>query len=238
MIIAVTNRKGGSGKTAIAANLAVCYAQAMKTLLIDLDIQADASALLGIEDSGEALSSALIGRGSLETAIRESSSGVDVAPAGEALGHISEAAHADSLRRALASINSRGYRAVVIDCAPGLDPLSVAAWRAASLALVPVDGPEGFRAVARLRHAWDDLRLDSTRMRLVHTCHDSRRILDRELVRQAEATYAGAVMETRIRESIVVRESAAWRVPLVLYSPTHWVADDMRRLAREVYHHD
>lgn len=236
MIIAVTNRKGGTGKTSIATNLAACYAQAMRTLLIDLDSQADASALMGVEDSGEALSDALVGRGSIEAAIRESSSGVDIVPAGETLGHISEAAKADSLRRALASIGPRGYGAVVIDCAPGLDRLSVAAWQAASLALVPVDGPEGLRAVARLRHAWNDLRLDPTRIRLVHTRYDSRRVLDRELARQA-AAYGDAVLETRIRESIIVRESAAWRVPLVLHAPTHWVADDMRRLAREVYHH-
>jgi chromosome partitioning protein len=234
MISAITNRKGGSGKTALATNIAACYAQGMRTLLIDLDPQADASALLGIEDSGEALANALTGRGSLEVAIRETASGVDVAPAGEALGHISEAVRADALRRALESIGQKGYHAVVIDCAPGLDRLAVTAWHAASLALVPVDGPEGLRAVGRLRHAWDDLHLDTSRMRLVLTCHDGRRVLDREIARQAEAAYGGAVAETRIRESVIVGESAAWRVPLVLYAPTHWVTDDMRRLAREV----
>jgi chromosome partitioning protein len=239
VVVAVTNRKGGSGKSSIAVNVAACWATGMRTLLIDLDPQADASAWLGVEDSGEGLADTLVGRAPLADAIHETESGVDLAPAGEALGYVSEGVQRDALVRALASVRDRGYQVVVLDCAPGLDRLAVAAWQAVSdtggLALVPVDGPKAFRAVARLQHAWEDLGLDATRMRVVVTRHDGRRVLDRELERQARARYGDAVARTVVRESVAVAESAAWRTPLVLRAPGHFVTADVRRLAREVY---
>jgi cellulose biosynthesis protein BcsQ len=235
MICAVTIRKGGAGKTALATNLAACYGQSMRTLLIDLDPQADSSVQFGIEDTGEALADALSGRTPLEAAIRETDIGIDVAPAGEALGYIGDTVSLDALHRALDTIRHRKYSAVIIDCAPGLDHLAICAWRASTVALAPVDGPRALRAVALLRHAWEDHHLDPSLIRIVMNRVDERRVLDRGIVAQTIAAYGDAVAATRIRESVVVGESSAWRVPLVLHAPTHWVTDDMRRLAREVY---
>jgi chromosome partitioning protein len=235
MIIAVSNRKGGCGKTAVAANLAACYGQGVQCLLIDLDVQADSSAHFGIEESGEDLAAALTGRGSLVSAIRRTPTGVDVAPAGEALGRIADSVHRDALSRALHDIRGLGYAAVVVDCAPGLDPLAAAAWRAADRTVVPVDSPDALRGAAKLRHAWDDLGLDPVRLRLMLTRFDGRRVLDRALADRARELYGSALLASRVRESVAVREAAGWRMPLVLHAPTHWVTDDMRRLAQEVY---
>ena len=55
----VSSRKGGVGKTTTAVNLAAAYAQGARTLIIDLDVQGDASNWLGIDESGEALAAAL-----------------------------------------------------------------------------------------------------------------------------------------------------------------------------------
>ena len=73
-------------------------------------------------------------------------------------------------------------------------------------------------------------------MRLVLTRHDERRVLDRSLAEEAERRYGGAVLETRIRESVIVGQSAGCRRPLILHAPTHPVTEDFRRLAREVAH--
>ena len=235
-VILTTNRAGGSGKTSLAINLGALLGQGHRALVIDTDEQGDASAGLGVEDTGEALSEALLGRASLEAAIRTSECGVDVAPAGEALSHIADRVQPDALRRTLESVRHRAYPVVVIDCPPSLRRIVHAAWLAAPevRAVVPVDGPKALRGVARLRHAWEDAGLDLAAMRIVLVRHDRRRNLDRELERQARGLYGQAVLESRVRESVIVGESAAWRQPLVLYAPTHPVTDDFRRLAREV----
>lgn len=238
MIVITTNRKGGSAKTTLGVNLSACWAQGQRTLLIDLDPQGDASSWLGIEDTGEMLADALTGRISLEAAIRPTECGVDVAPAGEALGFVSNTIRPDAVRFALSSVAHRNYQIVVIDCPPGLSGVVRAAWHSSPdlLALVPVDGPEALRAVTRLQYAWEDAKLPISRMRIVLTRFDGRRVLDRELDRQSRELYGGAVLETRIRESIIVGESSAWRRPLVLHAPLHPVAADLRQLAREVSH--
>jgi chromosome partitioning protein len=237
-LVTVTNRAGGSGKTTLSANLAALWGQGQKTLLIDLDEQGDASSWLGVQDTGEALADALMGRTSLEAAIRTSACGVDVAPAGEALAFVADRVQPDAVQRALATVRSHGYGRVVIDCAPSLRPIVLAAWRVAPAvrAIVPVDSPKALRGVARLHHAWEDAGLDPALMRLVMVRHDGRRVLDRALDQQARELYGAAVVEARVRESVIVSESAAWHRPLVLHAPMHPVTDDLRRLAQEVGH--
>lgn len=237
-VFLVTNRKGGSGKTALCVNLSGLYAQGARVLVLDLDPQGDASAWLGVQDSGEALADALQGRTSLETAIQPTESGIDLAPAGEAVDHVAERVSQDAVRRALASVGAGKYDTVVIDCPPALTPLVLSAYRASpeARAVVPVDGPRALAGVARLRFAWEDAGLDTSRLRVALTRFDGRRVLDRSLAEEAQSRYGDAVLQSRIRESVIVGESAGWRRPLVLHAPTHPATEDFRRLAREVAH--
>jgi len=195
-MLIVTSRKGGTAKTTIATNLAASFAQeGRRTLLLDLDPQGDASAWLGIDDTGEALADALTGRGSLQDAIRPTEAEVDVAPAGEALDGIADSVAPGAVGDALASIRAR-YDAVLVDCPPALTGLVLSDYHATAevRALVPVDGPQALRAVGRLRHAWEHAGLDPGRMRLVVTRYDRRRILDRGVDRQAREIYGTAVL--------------------------------------------
>lgn len=238
MVVIGTSRAGGAGKTSLSVNLAALWGQGQRTLLIDLDEQGDASSWLGIQDTGEALADALTGRAGLDMAIRPTECGVDVAPAGEAISFVADRVQPDSVRRALATVKHRGYRTVVIDCAPSLRPIVIAAWLAAPEvhAVVPVDSPKALRAVGRLRHAWEDAGLDAASMKIALIRHDGRRVLDRAVDEQARELYGPAVLETRVRESVVMSESAAWHRPLVLHAPTHPLTNDLRRLAQEVAH--
>ena len=235
-LVICTNRAGGSGKTSLCVNLAAIWGQERKTLVLDLDEQADASAWLGIEDTGECLADALIGRAALGPAIRTTECGVDVAPAGEALGFVAHRVQRDAVSRALATVAHLKYEVVVIDCAPSLTSLVHAAWVAAPgvRALVPIANVKALRGVARLQHAWEDAELDPEAMCIALTRHNDRRVLDRELDRQARALYGSAVLETRVRESVVMDESGAWHQPLVLHAPGHPLTGDLHRLAREV----
>jgi chromosome partitioning protein len=230
-----TIRKGGAGKSALAANLAAVWAQGQPTLLIDLDTQGDASTWLDVQGTGEALADALAGRCGLDRAIRTSACGVDVAVGGEGLGFVAETVGPNAVSRAIASVQGRGYRVVVIDCPASLSQIVFAGWWASpeAIPLVPVEGPGALRGVTHLVDAWEDARLDPSRLRPVLVRHDARRVLDRAIDKQARALFPGA-LESRIRDSVVVGESAARRQPLITYAPRHPVAEDFRRLAREV----
>jgi chromosome partitioning protein len=234
-VIICTARKGGVGKSVLAVNLAAIWGQGAPTLLIDLDAQADATAALGVAGSGELLAEALSGRASLETAIRPTRWGVDVAGGGEALGHIADSIAADALERALASVRPDSYSYVLIDCPPSLSRTVLSAWRVPSAtAVVPVDGPEALRGVVRLGDAWEDAGLDRGRLRVVLSRHSARRLLDRGVGEQARGLCGPQILSSRIRESVVVRESTAWRRPLVFHAPNHAVTEDLRQLAREI----
>jgi chromosome partitioning protein len=234
----ITSRKGGVGKTTVAVGLASSAAHMQRTLLVDLDPQGDASTWLDVPDTGERLADALLGKSSLSNAIREGACGVDVAPAGEALSYVADRVSRDALRRALDSLTGPAYGAIVIDCPPSLSSLVVAGWHASPsvMGLVPIDGPSGWRAVARLRQAWQDAGLDPKRLRGVLTRYDHRRVIDRELARQIEERSPSWLLSTRMREGVVVPEAAASRRPLFLHAPRHRITDDMRRIAQEVYH--
>ena len=239
MIYVVANRKGGSGKTSISVALAACWAgsegAAGSVLLADLDVQATASDHLGVRDSGEALARALEGRAQLEHAIRRTEWGIDLAPAGEAIGRLHQAARPDAVRRVLAPL-ARRYSKIIIDCAPALDAVTCSAWQAANRLIHPVDGPAALSALGRLHHAWADLRLPEVRRHVVLTRHNARRVLDRALRDEAAALYPGQIAATSIRDSTVVREAAAWQTPLPAYAPRYPATSDLRQLAREVLH--
>lgn len=237
LTLAVSGRKGGVGKSSLALNIAAAYGQGQKTLLIDLDPQADASASLGIEDSsGDMLADALKGRTSLETAIRATPWGVDVAPGGEALSYVADCLGPDAVRIAIGSVRTRRYRNVVIDCPPALNRLVLAGWRAApdTIAVIPVDGPAALRAISRFQNAWEAAGLDPSRLRIVLTRFDRRRVLDRALAGEIHEKMPHLLLDSRIRESVIVPESAAWRKPLVVHAPTHALTEDIRRVAREL----
>lgn len=237
MILIVTNRKGGSGKTAIATSVAMHYAEEGRGLLIDLDPQGDASATLAVNDTGADLADALLGRRPPDSAIRDTQWGVAVAAAGEALAYVHEQVSPGAVGRMVGELWPEHYPWVVIDCPPGVTPLVLSAWRAcpAAVGLVPVNGPQALRAVNRLRNGWEDVGMDPDRIRVVLTRHDSRRVLDRAVERQARKTYGVGVLQTRVRESVVVGESAAYRQPLLAYAADHPISDDMRNVAREVF---
>jgi chromosome partitioning protein len=234
-VIVATNNKGGSAKSALASNLAACWGQGQRTLLIDLDEQGDASMWNGVEDTGERLVDALTGKAALSDVVIATSHGVDVAAGGEALSYITNSVSPDAVAAALTAAAGAGYAFVVIDCPPSLSRIVRSAWRVpGATALVPVDGPAALKGAGRVYRAWTSSGLSSDQLRLVLVRHDNRRLIHRALEEQARELYGSSVLHTKIRDSVVVAESAGWRRPLVIHAPEHNVTADIRRLAQEV----
>ena len=142
-VIAVYNLKGGVGKTSFAVNLAWCSAvrSARRTLLWDLDPQAAASFILGV-DAAEPAQSVLSRQADPEKIIQPSGiPSLDVLPGDRSLRAADGFFEALGKKRRLAKLADTlraKYDRIILDCAPGLTPSSEQAMWAADVIVVPV----------------------------------------------------------------------------------------------------
>jgi chromosome partitioning protein len=142
-VYALANQKGGVGKTTTAINLAACLAEAgERSLVIDLDPQANATSGLGEQANGTSSYDLLDGVALEELARPTRFANLDLVPAkADLAGAVVELARRGDgeryLARSLAGARER-YAFVFLDCPPSLGPLTVNALAAADRVLVPV----------------------------------------------------------------------------------------------------
>lgn len=169
-VIAVANRKGGTGKTTSAVNVASALARRGKrTLLVDFDSQGHAGMALGVvAQPGEQTAHGIFARGAnvLPDAIRVIDGGgdaPDLAPADTRAPHPGSDVPPDLLARGLEAVFARRpYDVVVIDTPPSLDALMVTALAAADAVLVPfVPHPLAIEGVRQFSRVFFSVRLGS-----------------------------------------------------------------------------
>ncbi len=246
MIFAITNQKGGVGKTTSAANLGVLLARGdRRVLLVDADPQFALTRQLGIEEQslGVNLVDVLAGRADAEDAIVTDVHGVDVIAsardlAGIELGLVGEFGREQFLRDALASVAS-GYEHVVIDTPPNLGLLTVNALVVADLVVAPVSAEDegSLHGIRELRRTVRRLsqRLDRGVLQIVPilTCWAPRRISSGLIERELE--YEGLTPAVRVpARSALFARAAASRVPLAVSDPDSAPAVAYRQLAEHL----
>lgn len=248
-VIAVTNQKGGVGKTTTAINVAAALALAgAPTLIVDVDPQSHASSGLGMKGKAApagTIYEALMGEPLvsddfiLPTAI----DGLSIVPAtrdlaGAEIELISMADRDRRLRRFLDPLRAR-FRFILIDCPPSLGLLTLNALVAADTVLIPLHceyfALEGLAdLVATLRRVRAALNPALDIEGVLLTMNDERTNLGQQVARDVREFFKEKVYRTVIPRNVRLAEAPSHGLPAITYDAKSRGAEAYTALTREV----
>jgi chromosome partitioning protein len=228
-ILAITNQKGGVGKTTTTVNLAASLAAAkQRVLLIDLDPQGNATMGSGIEkrDLETTVYHVLLGSKSIAEARQKSEIGkYDVLPANRDLAgaeiELVDFPHRETKLRDALQMVAADYDYVLIDCPPALNLLTLNGLCAARSVMIPMQceyyALEGLSdLVSTIRRVRASLNPVLEIEGLLRTMFDPRNTLAQQVSDQLQAHFGSKVYRTVIPRNVRLAEAPSYGVP-VLY---------------------
>jgi chromosome partitioning protein len=243
-VYALANQKGGVGKTTTAINLAACLAEAgERTLVVDLDPQANATSGLGERANGSSSFDLLDGI-ALERLIRPTKfANLDLVPskpelAGAAVELSRRPDGERYLAESLAGAGAR-YSFVFLDCPPSFGPLTVNALAAADRVLIPVQAE--YYALEGLSQLVQSINLVKMRLNprlavggVLLTMVDGRTRLSAEVEAEVRKHFGELVFTTTVPRSVRLAEAPSHGLPAIAYDRRSRGADAYWKVAMEL----
>jgi chromosome partitioning protein len=242
-VYAFANQKGGVGKTTTAINLAACLAEAgERSLVVDLDPQANATSGLGMRANGTS-SYDLLDGAPLEDLVKPTAfENLFLVPSKpELAGAAVELSRRDDGDRYLAQAleHAHGFDFVLLDCPPSLGPLTVNALAAADRVIVPVQTE--YYALEGLAQLVQSINLIKTRLNprleiagVLLTMADGRTRLSADVEAEERRHFGKLVFTAVVPRSVRVAEAPSHGVPVTHYDRRSRGAEAYWKVAMEL----
>ena len=246
-VIAISNQKGGVGKTTTSINLSACLAaRGKRVLVVDSDPQGNTTSGLGIDNNSVENSTydCLVNQISINEVILETEyknlwiSPGNISLAGAELELVDEENREFRMKKAIEEVKEN-YDFIIIDCPPSLGLITLNAFAAADSVLIPIQceyyALEGLSQLTKtIKMVKQGLNKNLKIEGVLLTMYDSRLKLSGQVVEEVKKYFGATVYNTVIPRNVRLSEAPSYGQPIIAFDKNSKGAQCYKKLASEV----